>query len=146
MNNDTKYTIGGLVIVIAIIACFVIINNTSSPVSPANYPENPTSTSSNPVISSNYDTFAKCTASKGLTMYGAAWCSHCQAQKKLFDGSFQYASYVECPDNIKLCTDKGVNGYPTWIDVAGNKYEGEQSLENLAKISGCELVVDKATN
>ena len=44
-----------------------------------------------------------------------------------------------CPDNIKLCTDLGINGYPTWIDAAGKKYEGEQGLAGIAKITGCEL-------
>jgi hypothetical protein len=88
---------------------------------------------------SKYDDFAKCVASKELTMYGAEWCSHCAAEKKAFGDSFKYINYVECPDNIKLCTDKGINGYPTWMDNTGKKYEGEQGLVGLAKITGCEL-------
>ncbi|MDQ5911816.1 MAG: VKORC1/thioredoxin domain protein, partial [Patescibacteria group bacterium] len=50
-----------------------------------------------------------------------------------------YVSYVECPDNVQVCISKGVNGYPTWINASGTLYEGEQGLEGLAKISGCEL-------
>jgi hypothetical protein len=92
-----------------------------------------------PVSSIKYDDFAKCTASKDLTMYGAVWCSHCQDQKKLFGDSFKYVKYIECPDNIKLCIDLGIDGYPTWMDGSGKKYEGLQSLENIAKITGCEL-------
>lgn len=92
-----------------------------------------------PVSSTKYDDFAKCTASKDLTMYGAVWCSHCQDQKKLFGDSFKYVKYIECPDNIKLCIDLGIDGYPTWMDGSGKKYEGLQSLENIAKITGCEL-------
>ena len=72
-------------------------------------------------------------------MYGAVWCSHCQKEKAGFGDSFKYINYVECPDNIKLCTDKGVNGYPTWIDSAGKKYEGEQGVGGIAKITGCTL-------
>jgi hypothetical protein len=92
-----------------------------------------------PTGPSKYDDFARCVASKDVTMYGAVWCAHCLNEKKAFGSAFQYIKYVECPDNIKLCTDKGVLGYPTWIDGAGKKYEGEQGLSGVAKISGCAL-------
>lgn len=92
------------------------------------------------IVSTKYDTFAQCLASKKLTMYGAVWCSHCTAQKALFGDSFKYVSYVECSDNPQACLDKGVEGYPTWIDDKGEKYAGEQSLEKLAEITGCELL------
>ncbi len=87
----------------------------------------------------NVDDFAKCVTNKGLTMYGAVWCAHCINEKKAFGNSFKFINYVECPDNIQLCSDKGVNGYPTWIDAVGKKYEGEQGLAGLARITGCEL-------
>lgn len=90
-------------------------------------------------VSGQYDDFAKCVANYGLTMYGAVWCPHCINEKKAFGDSFKYIKYVECPDNIKLCTDLGINGYPTWIDSAGKKYEGEQGLTGIAKITGCVL-------
>ena len=66
-------------------------------------------------LTADKDTFAKCLTEKGWVMYGAEWCVHCKAQKERFGESFQYIKYVECPDNIKLCLNKGVNGYPTWI-------------------------------
>lgn len=90
-------------------------------------------------LSGKYDAFAQCLASKKLTMYGAAWCSHCQTEKARFGDSFQYVLYVECPDNPNECLAKGVEGYPTWIDATGQKYIGEQGLEKLSEISGCEL-------
>lgn len=83
--------------------------------------------------------FAQCLAEKKITMYGAAWCSHCQREKANFGPAFQYVPYVECPENEKLCAAKGVTGYPTWIDAAGTKYSGEQGLDGLAKITGCVL-------
>ncbi len=92
-----------------------------------------------PVVSVKYDAFAQCLASKKLTMYGAAWCSHCKAEKANFGASFQYVPYVECTENPKECLAKGIEGYPTWIDEKGVKYVGEQGLEKLAEISGCEL-------
>ncbi len=91
------------------------------------------------VSSTKYDAFAQCLATKKLTMYGAAWCSHCQAEKARFEGSFKYVPYVECPDNPSECLAKGIQGYPTWIDANGKKYEGEQGLEKLSQISGCAL-------
>ena len=123
MEQNKKYIIGAVIVVIIIlIGGFVITRKTSAP-----------------AVSGQYDNFAKCVADKGLTMYGAAWCSHCANEKKAFGDSFKFIKYVECPDNIKLCTDLGINGYPTWIDGAGKKYEGEQGLANIAKISGCVL-------
>ncbi len=86
-----------------------------------------------------YDVFAQCLAQKKLTMYGAVWCSHCKAEKARFGDSFKYVPYVECTENPNQCLLKGVEGYPTWIDENGVKYVGEQGLEKLSKISGCEL-------
>jgi hypothetical protein len=72
------------------------------------------------------DAFAQCLAEKKITMYGAAWCAHCQDEKKAFGSSFKYVPYVECPDNPKVCTDKGVNGYPTWIFPDGRQLVGNK--------------------
>ena len=85
------------------------------------------------------DAFAQCVASSKITMYGAYWCSHCQAQKKLFGPSFKYVPYVECTQQTGLCLEKKIEGYPTWIDAAGNRYDGEQTLEKIAEIAQCKL-------
>lgn len=87
----------------------------------------------------NYDGFAKCLASKQLTMYGAYWCPHCQNEKKNFGDSIKYVPYVECTQETKKCLDAGIESYPTWIDAAGQKYSGEQGLLGLSKISSCQL-------
>ena len=97
--------------------------------------------------SADLDVFAQCLADKGITMYGAAWCPHCQKEKKAFGDSFKLVPYVECPDNIDKCLAKGINGYPTWIfpatttEADGKKLEGEQGLEKLSKESSCPLPV-----
>lgn len=98
----------------------------------------------------NLDAFARCLADKGITMYGADWCSHCQNEKKAFGDSFRLVPYVECPDNPQKCLAAGVNGYPTWIFPASptdrlgeNKLEGEQGLEKLSLLSGCVLPDNK---
>ncbi len=85
------------------------------------------------------DYFAKCLADKGAVMYGADWCPHCQNEKKAFGDSFRFISYVECPNEPNLCLQKQVQGYPTWIFGDGNRFEGEQGLERLSKLSGCSL-------
>ena len=91
------------------------------------------------------DDFAKCLASKNITMYGAEWCSHCQNEKKAFGDSFRYVPYVECPNDPKKCLEKGITGYPIWVfpdglsAQAGKKLIGEQGLEKLSQESGCPL-------
>jgi hypothetical protein len=85
------------------------------------------------------DDFAKCLDTKGAVMYGAAWCSHCQNTKKMFGDSFKYIKYVECPVETKLCLEKQVGGYPTWIFADGTKLEGEQTLQKLSEVSSCPL-------
>lgn len=144
-------SVGYIAVIIIIILAFAYFNKAETPVltddaniisTSTTNTATTTATSTVAVINTSdspMDAFAKCTAKAGLTMYGAAWCSHCAAQKKLFGESFKYVNYVECPDNIQLCTDKGINGYPTWIDGAGKKYEGEQELSGIAKISVCKL-------
>jgi len=92
---------------------------------------------------SNLDDFAKCLTEKGAVMYGAKWCTHCMNEKSAFGDSFQYATYVECPDNIKLCESKGITGFPSWILSDGKMLEGEQGLVKLSEASGCPLIENK---
>lgn len=91
----------------------------------------------------NYDNFAKCLTEKGVAMYGAYWCSHCQNQKKMFGDSWQYVNYVECnPEgknaNPQLCIQNNIQGYPTWI-VNGKIYTGEKTIQELSSLSECQL-------
>jgi hypothetical protein len=96
-------------------------------------------TTASSTVAGKYDNFAKCLTSKGAIMYGAVWCENCKIQKDLFGSSFQYIKYVECPENAKLCLDKGIEGYPTWIFTNGREIKGRDTLEDIAKVSGCEL-------
>ena len=85
------------------------------------------------------DSFAQCLAEKGVTMYGADWCPHCQNEKKAFGDSFRLIPYVECPKEPQRCLAAMVNGYPTWIFQDGRRLEGEQGIEKLSAESGCAL-------
>jgi len=77
----------------------------------------------------DHDAFAKCLASRQVTMYGLYWCEHCAEQKKMFGPSFQYISYVEC--GIKgsraeepACIQAGAKNFPTWKFPDGSLVEG----------------------
>ena len=94
---------------------------------------------SKPESYGEYDEFAQCLTEKGVVMYGTGWCSYCQRQKELFASSFKYVNFVDCDKNRQECSSAGVKGYPTWKINAEN-YPGLQSLDNLAQLSGCELV------
>ena len=84
---------------------------------------------------------AKHLSSKGAKMYGAYWCSHCFGQKQTFGKQgAAMISYVECAadgyqSQRPLCRAKEIKGYPTW-EIGGEIYGGENSLEELAELSG----------
>lgn len=88
--------------------------------------------------------FAKYLTEKGVVMYGAYWCSHCQNQKQMFGTAFQYITYVECTKETEKCVAAGVKGYPTWTfpnpeKTGVSKLEGEISLEKLAQTAGYQF-------
>jgi hypothetical protein len=132
MSKENKIISAIAVVVIVVVAILGIMSSaggkkvgsvatsTVAKVSPENFfegqmPLEKLSQISSCPLTADKDAFAKCLTDKGFVMYGAAWCSHCAAQKALFGDSFKYIKYVECPDNINFCLDKGVQGYPTWI-------------------------------
>jgi thiol-disulfide isomerase/thioredoxin len=91
------------------------------------------------------DALAQCLASKNVTMYGAYWCPHCQAQKKLFGSSFQYVPYVECTQDVAKCTAMNIEGYPTWIFSDGSRVEREMSFSDFFNKTGCQLSYSTST-
>lgn len=91
-----------------------------------------------------YDGLAQCLKDKGAVFYGAFWCRHCQAQKKMFGNSEKLLPYVECsnPDGqsqTQICIDKEINQYPTWEFADGSRVTGEQQPSVLAEKTGCAL-------
>ena len=91
------------------------------------------------------DAFAQCLKDSGVTFYGAFWCPHCQATKRMFGNSAKLLPYVECstPDGkgqTQICIDKGVKSYPTWtFPSATTTLTGERTLQELSHMSGCPL-------
>ncbi len=91
-----------------------------------------------------YDSLAQCLTTKGVIFYGAFWCPHCQATKRMFGTSARLLPYHECstPDSkgqLKECTDAGVKSYPTWKFPDGSELTGEHTLQELSTASKCPL-------
>lgn len=86
---------------------------------------------------------AQCLTDKGAKFYGAYWCPHCAAQKKLFGKALSKVTYVECAipgdstAQTQACKDAGIEGYPTWTFADGSRLSGEVSLIALAEKTGC---------
>ncbi len=94
-----------------------------------------------------YDTFAQCINDSGAKFYGAFWCPHCQNQKAIFGRSAKLLPYVECSERdgkgqLPICTDIGIEGYPTWIFADGTRQSGEVPFTLLAEKTGCALPVE----
>src|SRR3989344_8410075 len=90
------------------------------------------------------DEFAQCLTDKSAVFYGAFWCPHCQAQKRMFGNSAKLLPYVESstPDGqgqTQVCKDAEVESYPTWEFADGTRLNGEIPLEQLAEKTGCRL-------
>lgn len=91
-----------------------------------------------------YMTFAQCLSDKGAAEYGAYWCPHCANQKAMFGDAFEKVKYVECDPrgenaNPKLCAEKKIEGYPTWVFADGTRQSGVMLFQSLAKKTGCTL-------
>jgi thiol-disulfide isomerase/thioredoxin len=91
-----------------------------------------------------YDKLAQCIADSGTKFYGAFWCPHCQATKAMFGKSAKLLPYIECStadgkNQLPVCTEKEVKGYPTWVFPDESRLSGEQTLQTLADKTNCPL-------
>ena len=91
-----------------------------------------------------YDAFAICLKEKGAVFYGTFWCKYCKAQKELFGSSVKLLPYAECStadgrEQLQICKDKNITGYPTWEFVDGSRLTGAIPLEQLAEKTSCVL-------
>ncbi|MCL4406165.1 MAG: hypothetical protein M1586_01340 [Patescibacteria group bacterium] len=94
------------------------------------FPENP---------DLKYSDFAKCLAVKGWTMYGTSTCPHCAEQKAMFKDAFRYINYVGCDVHPEKCVEENISAVPTWTGLGGERITGTVPLEELSRLSGCEL-------
>jgi hypothetical protein len=124
MNKQNKTIVGGAVFLVILVIIFAVLNGGSN------------------VPSGKYDAFAKCLADRGAVMYGAEWCGHCKENKAAFGDSFKFINYVECPDNTQVCTDNGIQSFPTWLVGTSTRivgFEKDKTMQELASSTGCEL-------
>lgn len=126
-NNNTKIFFSVIGLLILGVIATVILRSEGAPEGPG-----------------KYDTFATCLKDKGAVFYGAFWCPHCQAQKKLFGSSAKLLPYVECSTadgsaQTQACIAKEVKSYPTWEFADGSRLSGEITLAQLAEKTSCEL-------
>lgn len=90
------------------------------------------------------DPFTQCLKDKGVEFYGAFWCPHCQATKRMFGSSAKLLPYIECStpdgqDQLQICKDKKIEQYPTWVFPDGKILTGEHTLQELSDASSCPL-------
>jgi uncharacterized membrane protein len=86
-----------------------------------------------------------CLRQKGVTMYGAASCGTCQAQKAVIGAEhFHLVDFADCElDRASRCEGRALTGYPTWIQGRGDtelvRVAGLLSLRQLSATFGCPL-------
>lgn len=123
--SNRSLIVGGIIIAVAALALFVKWRDAVSVPDPAKL------------------ALAECLTEKGVVMYGAYWCPHCQNQKEMFGDAWEKVRSVECavPGNPRAqtqeCRDAGIEGYPTWVFPDGSRISGEMPLRKLAEKSGC---------
>lgn len=90
---------------------------------------------------------AKCLTEKGWVMYEAAGCEACRNQRRSFGDAFANIKTVKCGNSAstsekKKCTSQDIHYTPTWLLIKNGivikRLEGNQSLNELANVSGCE--------
>ena len=132
-KNNIKIFVSVIVVLVLGTIGMVFLQSNSAPTGPG-----------------KYDAFATCLKDQGAVFYGAFWCPHCQAQKKLFGSSQKYLPYVECstPDasaQTQVCIDKKIQSYPTWMLKDGTIIPDDSpdgsgvKLETLAAKTSCVL-------
>ncbi len=90
------------------------------------------------------ETFAQCIKDSGATFYGAFWCPHCNNQKAMFGKkAVKLLPYQECSTADRkqnsICSEAGIESYPTWEFPDGSRMSGELSFFDLSEKTGCAL-------
>ena len=129
---DKKYIIGFIVAVAVLLGGMVYLNNKSQ---------------TSVLGDIDLVPFAQCLTEKKVTFFGAFWCPHCQATKKMFGKARDAIPYVECSTadgkgQLQVCIDNNIESYPTWQFADGSRITGERTLQELSEKSGCPLPLE----
>lgn len=101
-----------IMLIVAIIAIFIIINK------------------SKPVTS---EEVARCIGENSV-LYVQLGCTHCERQEALFGDNYQFLNTIDCFYERAKCAD--ITSTPTWL-IKGEKYIGVQSIERLQELTQC---------
>ena len=85
------------------------------------------------------ETLAKCLNEKGAKFYGNPTCPWCTKQRDMFGLAAEYLPYVDCAEKQAECEEANVGGVPDWRFSDGSQQLGMLPVEELAKLSGCQL-------
>jgi len=150
------FFVGAIVILVTIVGSLGIYSNVNSPFTQENTELAPgeriviprPSTAAQPPVGWEITTtsgeaeieLAQHLAEVGAVKYSAYWCPHCYDQKQLFGAeAYSIVPHVECTeDGVNPEPEKCVGvvrAFPTWI-IDGQVYEGAQTLERLAELTG----------
>ncbi len=96
------------------------------------------SSSENTIAPEELTEFIACLKEADFVIYGANWCGWTEKLVEML-GGFDMVKpiYVECTEEEELCSEKGVQGFPT-ILIKGKQYQGERTFENFSAATGCE--------
>ncbi len=150
------FFIGAIVILVTIVGSLGIYSRVNSPLAESNGELAPgqrmviprPSTAAQPPVGWEITTtsgaaemeLAQHLAEVGATKYTAYWCPHCFDQKQLFgEEAYAIVPHIECTEDglngePQKCTGV-VRAFPTWV-IDGEVYEGTQTLERLAELTG----------
>ena len=84
--------------------------------------------------------FAKFLTEKGVVMYSAYWCPHCNDQKELFgEKASKELNIIECAQDGKnnkfnLCRRKEISGFPAW-EIDNKIFLGMKTLQELSELA-----------
>jgi hypothetical protein len=99
--------------------------------------EQPTQTEFSDDDLEKIEEFMNCLSDKGVKVYGANWCGYTKALIENL-GGYEVASpiYVECTEDEELCSQEGIEGYPT-IKINGEVQNIQRTLQGFADATGC---------
>lgn len=83
--------------------------------------------------------FVACLQEAGFVVYGANWCSWTNELVQTLGGwSIVAPIYVECEEQIELCQEKEIQGYPT-ILINDEPFQGARTFEDFSSATSCQL-------
>ncbi|MFP4403909.1 MAG: peptidylprolyl isomerase [Candidatus Woesearchaeota archaeon] len=91
---------------------------------------------------SNLKEFNECLADSGMVIYGSSTCPYCGQLVELLGGSDAVKPvYVECTENQERCISEMIGKGVPEIQLNGELYEGQRTIENLAEATNCSIPI-----